>query len=271
MPLPEFIIIGSGKAGTSTVHETLKAHPQIGMSQFKEPNYFTKNFDKGIKWYRSLFAEKVKKNGEASPSYTVMPNYVGTAKRISETIPNAKLIYILRDPIDRIISHLHHNLYRDRLNPRRIEKVVLEDPQYVNASKYFYQISDYLKFFDQSDILFLQMEELKTDLNKFLNRICYFIDVEPYDFSERITVSNRSSQRYLIKNYDKAHSVLPRKVVKFYHLFFYTLNIKIERPELESKTLVKLKSRLCEDVESLKGLTGKEFTDWETYNKIELT
>ena len=121
MPLPDFLIIGAMKAGTTSIHENLKSHPKIGMSDFKETNYFTSNYNYGINWYKSLFNKSGVKNGEACPSYAMVFKYPDTAERIYKTTSKIKLIYILRDPVDRIVSHLHHNLYRDRFNKKNVD------------------------------------------------------------------------------------------------------------------------------------------------------
>ena len=268
MPLPEFIVIGAGKAGTSTIHTTLRKHPKIGMSVFKEPNYFTKNFHKGAGWYTKLFLDEVKVNGEVSPSYSMRDSFPETAERIAKTIPDAKLIYIVRDPVDRIISHLHHNLYRDRLRFKTVNEVALEDPQYINTSKYFYQISSYLNFFDKKNILFLQMEELKIEPCVFFNKIFDFIEIDILNFTKKISINNESSKRYLIKYFDVAHKILPEKAIRFYDLFFYMLNIKIAKPVLEEKTLKIIKSRLEKDVEEFKKITGEDFSYWKTYHNL---
>lgn len=269
MPLPNFIIIGAMKAGTTSLHENLKLHPEIGMSNFKEPNYFTRAYFKDLEWYQSIFSKGKVKYGEASPSYTLRQQFPETAERIFKTVPQVKLIYILRDPIDRIISHLHHNLYRDRFNLNNVNKEVLENPGYINTSKYYFQITSYLKFFDRDDILFVDMANLKKNPSDVLNEICDFIGVQPFNFLENMRISNTSSQRYLIKYHDTVHRYFPRKVAKLYHWLFYILAIKIPRPVLEDSTLISLKKALKEDVEKLKEQTGIDSKPWQSYNEIK--
>ena len=111
MMLPTFIVIGAMKCGTNSLHRYLKLHPQICMSSTKEPNYFVeeKNYAEGIDWYQSLFKDSTKALGECSTNYSKRPFFQGVAQRIQAVLPDVKLIYLLRDPVERIISHYRHN------------------------------------------------------------------------------------------------------------------------------------------------------------------
>ena len=269
MPLPDFLIIGAMKAGTTSLHENLKLHPEIGMSRYKEPNYFTRSYSKGLEWYESIFPIGKKKYGEASPSYAIRQNFPETAERIFETIPEVKVIYILRDPIDRIISHLHHNLYRDRIKLKNINQEVLENPSYISTSKYYFQISPYLELFERKNILFVNLENLKNNPSKTLNEICDFLGVGEFNFSKDIK-SFTSSQRYLIKYHDSIHRHLPKKIVRLYHWFFYFLRIRISRPILEKSTLISIKEALKNDIKELSDIAEVDISNWHTYNKIKI-
>lgn len=269
MPLPDFIIIGAMKAGTSTLHSNLQLHPEIGMSKLKEPHYFDRHFSKPLDWYKSQFISKKRINGESTPAYTWGHFHPEVAERMYKTLPNVKLIYVLRDPIGRIISHLHHDLYRGRFKLEDVNKVVLTDPQYIQTSKYFFQVNHYLAYFDKTQILFITTDSLKNDLNNSLNKICDFLGVENYDFSDKIKVRNQSEKKYLINGYDTVHKYLPRRVANLYHLLFYFINQKIDRPVLMAKTLKKIEQELSPDIEQLKNLTGENYSEWNSFNKIK--
>lgn len=270
MPLPDFIIIGAMKAGTSTLHSNLQLHPEIGMSRLKEPQYFSKYYDRPINWYKDQFDNSKRINGESTPAYSWNHFYPEVPERIKKTLPSAKLIYVLRDPIDRIISHLHHDLYRDRFKIENVNDVVLQDLQYISTSKYFFQVSKYLEYFKPEDIHYVDTSSLKEDLNNTLNDICLFLGSSEYEFSTEAKVRNQSSNKYLIKNYDLIHKYLPRKAANLYHWLFYFIRIKIERPLLSPEVMQKIKKELQDDVENLKVLTNKDFESWKTYNKISL-
>ena len=272
MPLPNFITIGAMKSGTTSLYRNLQLHPKIGMSKLKELHYFSRHFDRPLEWYANQFTDEKPVNGDITPGYSWAHIFPDVAERIYKTIPDVKLIYIVRDPIDRIISHLHHDLYRGRLTVKNIDRTVLEDPQYVATSKYYYQISQYLKFFKKEQILLVETNNLKDDFNGTLNKICDFLGVEAINFEEKIETANPnpSTKKYLIKGYDSAHKYLPPFALKAYKLTYYLMDIKIDRPSLKPETLKKLKNELQPDIEELKRLTGRDFQDWKTYNKISV-
>jgi hypothetical protein len=108
--LPDFIIVGAQKAGTTSLYHYLRRHRQIRMSWVKEVHYFDNNFHKGDFWYRSHFPIDTRSTngylvGEASPYYLAHPH---APARISKLLPSARLIVLLRNPRDRAISHYFH-------------------------------------------------------------------------------------------------------------------------------------------------------------------
>src|SRR5688500_2790920 len=120
---PNLFIIGAMKAGTSSLHEYLHQHPQIFMSRFKEPQYFAPHRtqygmwgqgqplpEPGIDWYLRLFANAgdVEYAGESSVSYTARHWVTGCHERIWEFNAHARIIYLMRDPVERAISHYWH-------------------------------------------------------------------------------------------------------------------------------------------------------------------
>src|SRR3712207_3099155 len=100
------------KCATTSLHYYLNLHPQISMSEKKELDFFVreKHWDKGVEWYKSNFHGngETKIYGEASPNYTLHPIFSGVPERMYSVVPEAKLIYVVRDPIDRMISHYIH-------------------------------------------------------------------------------------------------------------------------------------------------------------------
>ena len=112
MALPDFVIIGAMKCGTTTLASQLGAQPGIFMSTPKEPNFFSDDavYAQGIGWYRRLFdpAPDGTLRGEASTHYTKLPTYPDTTTRLSETLEDPKLIYLIRDPMARAVSHYIH-------------------------------------------------------------------------------------------------------------------------------------------------------------------
>ena len=149
--LPNFIIIGAEKSGTTTLAKILSDHHEIFMSIPKEPRFFSDhNWDKGLKWYERLFDNAIgfKAIGEASVAYTWAPESVGTPQRIYDTLGEIKFIYIIRNPLERTISHYRHALFCNWMKKSTsIEDALKITPALIDCSKYFYQLEQYLKYF----------------------------------------------------------------------------------------------------------------------------
>jgi hypothetical protein len=113
--LPDFVIIGAQKSGTTFLYNLLTRHPSVEGTFEKEVHYFDRFFQKGIEWYRSQFPlPRLKEQrkfvtGETTPDYLFHPH---AARRMAEVVPQARLIVLLRNPVDRAYSHYHHNLTR---------------------------------------------------------------------------------------------------------------------------------------------------------------
>ena len=111
--LPDFVIMGAMKCATTTLHKQLAAQLGIFMSTPKEPCFFSNDevYHKGLDWYQSLFrgAAPGEICGEASTNYTKMPTYPATVDRMQRHLPHVRLIYIMREPIDRLGSHYAHD------------------------------------------------------------------------------------------------------------------------------------------------------------------
>ncbi len=116
--LPTFVIIGAQKCGTTALHSYLARHPEISMSRPKELDFFVaeKNWDRGLDWYRQRWNGPDKPiRGESSPNYTAYPNFDGVPERMVELLPDIKLIFMVRDPVDRVrSSYIHAVLERGR-------------------------------------------------------------------------------------------------------------------------------------------------------------
>ena len=118
--LPNLVVIGSAKSGTSSLHHYLHAHPEISMAAPRESGHLRDNDASGkemrffwrddwrerMSWYRSHFTDMTTPvRGEATPAYSAHPHHPEVAERMHATIPHARLLYLVRDPIDRIVSH----------------------------------------------------------------------------------------------------------------------------------------------------------------------
>ena len=212
--LPNFIGLGTQKGGTTTLHRILEMHPNIYLPKFKEVHYFDNHYSKGIKWYKKNFSEAQNKQlcGEITPHYLYHPK---VAIRIKNTIPCAKFIILLRDPIERTLSHFFHAQKRgfesldieEALNAeeRRIEfggSLSRQRYSYVGRSKYVEQINRYREAFREDQFLILKSETFFEEVNRSIDTIQDFLGIENMIKPTGIMHENMGSKTNLI-NVDK--------------------------------------------------------------------
>ncbi len=178
---PNFMIIGAARSGTTSLYLYLEQHPEIYFSDVKELNFFSneKYWKKGLKWYESRFKPK-KRNisciGEASTSYTRAPLTQNTARRIYEYNPNMKLIYLVRDPIDRLISHYLHRIQAGQ-EIRDFNEIIenIKNETFAWQGLYHYQLQQYTHYFDREQIFVCSMDQLKSDPEFVIKNIFRFL------------------------------------------------------------------------------------------------
>lgn len=179
--LPNFLIIGATKAGSSSLAAQLKQHPEIFISEIKEPHFFNREWDRGISWYSKLFEGSMQYAavGEASVSYTLYPNCQNVPLRIRETLGSkVKLIYILRHPVDRLISHYKHSIIISTM-PKDIglRDALKRNSNYRYGSNYYTQLQEFLKYFKPNQIKILIFEDYISNPIKTHKEIFQFLGV----------------------------------------------------------------------------------------------
>ena len=178
--LPNLIVIGGLKCGTTSLHHYLNLHPDVGMSKPKELNFFVAelNWSLGPAWYAGHFAAGCAVRGESSPHYTNRPRFEGVAERIRRLVPRARLIYMVRDPIERMLSHYVHNV-GGGYETRPLERALTDpDGAYVQRSRYAFQLEPYLNAFGRSPIAIVSREELKAERATTMARLFAFAGVD---------------------------------------------------------------------------------------------
>lgn len=179
MTVPNFFIIGAHKAGTTSLYNYLRAHPQVFMSADKEPVHLTRpDFDEPSvqREYLALFddAGDAVAVGEACTRKAWFPVFTGAAERIARLSPGARIIYLLRDPIERMRSHYVDAVAAGR-ERRDITAALLTVAIYGYPSRYALQIEQYLRVLDRDQILLVASEELRDDRAKTLTAIYRFL------------------------------------------------------------------------------------------------
>jgi len=178
--LPNLVIIGAAKAGTSSLHYYLGLHPEISMSATKELRFFShdREWARGVDWYASQFEGEARVHGEASPSYTMFPRYPESAGRLRQVLPAAKLIYLVRDPIARIVSH-YLFAHAGGREPRSFDEATgAPDSRYVACGLYYTQIARYLEHFAREQILVIAQEDLADAFRPTMQTVFRFLGVD---------------------------------------------------------------------------------------------
>ncbi|MDR9418365.1 sulfotransferase domain-containing protein [Gracilimonas sp.] len=269
---PDFIIIGAMKCGTTSLYHYLSHHPDIFMPKEKELDYFVEeiNFSKGEEWYASQFTQQYKLNGEASPNYTKAHLFKGVPQKIHQLLPDVKLIYLFRDPVERVYSHYIHN-YSIGRETRPLTKALTADSNYLKTSKYFFQVQEYLKYFDRSQLLIINAEELRTNKEKVLQKVCAFLGVE-FDFEEGILSQDLHKSKTKTKRSAFNTWVLNTSVGKFlkntipegWKLYYREKTEKpLKKPVMSTELERKIEKNLREDYSNFK----KFITDQSTVSE----
>jgi hypothetical protein len=277
--LPNLIIIGGMKCGTTSLSYYLNQHPQIRMSGSKELDFFIDdprfNWHKGLDWYRSHFTGKAKIHGEASPHYASYPRLSGIPARMHEIVPDAKLIYLVRDPIDRMVSQYIH-MYSDDWENRSFEEALSDFDlgYYIYRSMYYMQIEQYLAYYSPSQILVISTEDLRDRRQETLHYIFDFLEVDPNFWSWHYERQRNYSQRRRRKTATGkwlAKTLLGQLLQRLHSgirwyvepILYRPFSHPIERPHLSEALYAKLIEKLSDDVKQLRNFTGNDFKSWK--------
>ncbi len=209
---PDFVIIGAPKAGTTTLHQTLSRHPDLCLTDPKEPDFYGAQFGRGRDWYTSLFADARDGQllGEASTNYsvgTLGPNGCDVptiARRLADDAPDVKLIYILRHPVERAYSFYVEQvrtaqaLGQQEGYEQTFEQYMQTDRRCVAGSRYIDVIETYRRYFDAEQMLILTLDQLKADPATLHRRVTDFLGVTPLNEGKQASrvVANNTNQRH---------------------------------------------------------------------------
>ena len=222
MRTPDFLIVGAMKSGTTTVFRDLETNPAIFFPLDKEPGNLCHDevlAEPGRSEYLILFraAKQSQHIGEASTDYTKLPDYPGVAQRTRELCgSDLRLIYVVREPISRIISHHYHFNYGGKIGPD-INHEVRTYPALINYSRYAMQIQPWIEVFSEKNIMIARMEDYVRDRKGFSDRFADHIGVER--LSEKINedkVYNQSDGKPKYTGFWSTiyHAPIYRKVIR---------------------------------------------------------
>ncbi len=241
-PLPTFITIGTMKGGTSSLHSYLQAHPQVAMSRPKETDFFCRPDHDGhdLAWYRSRFDRQAEQYGESSPNYTKRHLFDGVVERMQAVLPDIRLIFLVRDPIDRAVSHYLHNVAKGRVDRDGFSTYFEDlDNPILLTSRYHWQLEPFVEAYGMERILVLASEDLRDDREATLARTFAFIGVDQEFRSPSFAVDRHVTA-------DKST----------------TSGDPLERLTLPPRQREAIADHLRPDIDGFRALVGQDFAHW---------
>lgn len=187
----DFCIIGAQKSGTTTIARVLEAQPGVFLAPVKEVHFFDRHFDRGLTWYERQFAKAPSGAivGEATPMYLFEPE---VAARMASVMPDARLVAILRNPVDRAYSHYWHTRSRGD-EPLELREAIAAEPErlrsddvgvrgrysYVGKGRYAAQLQRFVDHFPREQLLVLLFDDLVREPETLLAQVCAHIGAGP--------------------------------------------------------------------------------------------
>ncbi len=271
------IIIGSMKSGTSYLYDLMIQHPQLLKCSIKEPQYFSYPpipnpiWEKGMEYYDSLWPDwdsnKHKYAVEASTSYTQVNAYPNAAERI-ETVEDRsfKFIYIIRNPLERIRSQLtfgtNYHRIRGEFDSKYHEN--LKD-EYIDGSRYAYQLDEYKKRFGRENILILLFEDFVLEPQKSIDKIYEFLSLDSFEVDLERNKNTTGNKAYMPIVY-KIRSLIPfqisfqKLIPKFLLKLFRDKDLT--EFKLSTEQSVDILDKLRDDIKRLKSEYGVNIERW---------
>jgi hypothetical protein len=264
--LPTFFIVGAPKAGTTSLHAYLAEHPEIAMSTIKEPMCFaTDNWADRLGEYRDLFPVEAAVRGEASTAYGAHPWQPEIPDRIKSTVPDAKIIYMVRDPVPRTLAHYAQNVWDDF--PVRPFDELMDDLEHpmnmpVWCSRYATQLQRWLDRYPAEYVLVLDQRDLLEHRAETLRRVLAFLGVdagfrsEAWDATHNTAVTHRRPNRV-------ARALGRRGIAAAEHgRLPWLLSSPVPKPTLSPEQRRGLEGVLRPEAERLQKLSGVNVERW---------
>jgi len=271
--LVDFMIIGAQKCGTTSLAAQLSQHEGICFCSVKEPGYFdrTEEWEAGLDGYHRLFSPVPDQIcGEGSTMYTFLPEWLGTHARLFAYNPKLKLIYMMRQPVERVISHYAHRLVRGTVKDAP-EKAVFADPTYVSRTRYGVQVGPYVELFGQENVLLLIFEEYIRDQVQTLRQVAEFLGISSSSFenAEPIVQHKSVGEWHMRDSFRKISSLGPVDAIARHAPAVlrkagrpYLGNVLHDKPAFTWEVKETLWRLLEDDVETIEGLLGRRLDEW---------
>lgn len=297
VPRPNFLIVGSAKCGTTSLSSILAAHPDCCFAHPKEASFFqdtvncqvNHNFAKGLDWYKQFFKHYggEKSVGEGTPSYSDRTQSPGTAARIYKFDPAMKIIYMLRDPLERQVSawRMFYLLASGEARPSIREHAWAlkgfdywmreqESVSQWDECRYQYQINAYLNYFPLNQVHLSILEDWKTNKESEVVSALRFLDLDPVALPKIVhETPNRNSDRVVIRpsiaqlrNHSTARhvaSMIPKALRRWVHENITKLSVVLPDATLSVDVKSRFISYVKDDCVSILKLLNRDVSIWK--------
>ncbi|MEZ5998271.1 MAG: sulfotransferase [Hyphomonas sp.] len=277
---PDAIVIGAMRAGTTTLYRAFKDLGIVAVPEAKETDYYLAqpNFALGDKWYRNQFRNSPLPWVDFCPNYTKRDIFPETVGLIHANAPNAKLIFIARDPVDRAISQYNHTFMHSGSMPDPAALLDTDEGVHIlKASEYAYQLEPYYKRWRKEDILIVDFDELVEDMPAVIDRIARHIGLDMQALQEKadaaleLATANSSDElRKMPRWWGQLRDTsagrfvrtrVPRNVIDSVRTIVRG-NKKADIPKFSPSVRKRIAKRLKADAERFRQVTGLPFDNW---------
>ena len=276
-PIPNVIIIGAAKAGTTSLHTYLDLHPQASMSDPKELMFFERERSEAeLERYLQHFDPEAEVTGESSPSYAQYPRLIGVPERIRRLNPSVRLIYLVRDPVPRGVAHWAQMVAYGAEGRGFADAFTDLEPRanlYVCASSFGTQLEYYLRWFDDEQVMVIDQHDLRNRRRDVLRDVFTFLGIDSgfwspafeREFNPRAEQRRPSGLWHSLRESPlrAAYLRLPPGVrSRLRRPVTRAMSRPVSRPELSPETRSRLEEALAPEVARLRELTGRRFETW---------
>lgn len=273
------MIVGAQKSGTTSLYDMLCTHPNLHGSRPKEPHFFSKSPDwrARLDEYRAIFPNEA--DGlrfEASTTYTFFPHFnLGVWDAIHAFNPGTKIIYLVREPVARIVSAYRH-LYERGYTDRPFEQALSESPTLINVTRYATQITPYIERFGRENVHIGFFEDLVRDPCAFVRDVADFVGVDPDGFGplEAIHSNKSGGEAKPLHRFDRL-TLRQRAIRKLAPAVWRRITDNstrtlAEKPHVSETQRSMIRHLLRAEIDELEEITGRRLDDWRGGPRAQL-
>lgn len=277
---PTMIGIGAQKCASTWVHDILGRHPEVGVSEPKEVDFFSYYFDRGYRWYEDHFSAVAARptRFEASPSYLYDPR---SPQRAHDYRPDLRILALLRDPVERAYSNHLHEVIKGHIPAVPFAEGLANNPAYVDQGRYAHHLGHWLKVFGRSQLLIILAEDIATDPEGIAEQVYRFAGVDPGFRSavmhERRNESDRARLPLVRKTLraggatlrrlglDEALSRVKRSGPVSRALAANSIDMRQVVPPMDAESRARLTEHFAPDVAALRSLLERDTLPWKNF------